>query len=447
MKHKILLVDDEKSILDALFRALSSINAQILTATDGVQALELIKKHSPEIVVTDLRMPRMGGMQLLEEINHFNSSIQIIVITGHGTIEDAVNAMKKGVYDFITKPFKKQQIVAVVQRALEKATLLKENINLKQKLQKSRRSEFDWGKSREFKELLERSAQAAKSNATILILGENGTGKEVLANYIYENSSRYDKPIVRVNCAAIPENLLEAELFGYKKGAFTGAVQDRDGKFKDAHTGTIFLDEIGEVPMHIQAKLLRVLQDGEITPIGGRVENVDVRIIAATPKNLRKLVAEGRFKEDLFYRLNVIPLNISPLRQRPEDLTSLFSFFIQKYCKKNKRENLTVSAEALRLIENYKWPGNVRELENAVERAVILCRGHQVTPEDLPAELSSASDTSMQLNFGNGMTMAEIEKYVIQSSLKRFNGDKGRTAEALGISMRTVYRKLEGYSK
>jgi DNA-binding NtrC family response regulator len=270
MKYKILIVDDEKSILDALYRALSGIEAKILTATDGVQALEIIKEQVPQIVVTDLRMPRMSGIQLMEEIVRFNKAIQMIVITGHGTIEDAVNAMKKGAYDFITKPFKKQQIVVVVQRALEKVKLLQENINLKEKLKKSRRSEFDWGKSREFKELLERSAQAAKSNATILIFGESGTGKEVLANYIFENSTRSDKTLVKINCAAIPDSLLEAELFGYKKGAFTGAVQDRVGKFRDAHNGTIFLDEVGEVPMSIQPKLLRVLQDGEITPIGGR---------------------------------------------------------------------------------------------------------------------------------------------------------------------------------
>ncbi|MBF0430993.1 MAG: sigma-54-dependent Fis family transcriptional regulator [Fibrobacteria bacterium] len=447
MKHKILLVDDEKSILDALSRALSGVDCKILTALDGLNALQVIRKTSPEIVITDLRMPKMNGIQLLEKIKEINDSIQIIVITGHGTIEDAVNAMKKGAYDFITKPFKKQQIVAVVQRAMEKALLLQENINLKQKLKKSRKNDFEWVKSREFKELLERSAQAAKSDATILILGGAGTGKGVLANYIYDNSTRSEEALIKINCATIPDDLLEAELFGYKEGAFSGAVQDRIGKFQEAHKGTIFLDEIAEIPPAIQSKLLSVLQDGEINPIGGRAEKVDVRIVAATRKNLRVLVEEGKFREDLFYRLNVIPITISPLRDRPEDLTSLFSFFLQKYCKKNKRENLTVSADALGLIEDYKWPGNIRELENAVERAVILCRGHQITPEDLPPELSNSSGSSLLLNFGRGMTMNEIEKFVIESTLKRFNGDKNRTAETLGISMRTVYRKLDGYAK
>jgi len=442
-RYKILLVDDEKSIIEALQRAISGHKVTIDSAANGADALELIQKDPPDVVITDLRMPKMDGMQLLGKIRQSYPDIQVIVITGHATIDDAVNAMKKGAYDFITKPFKKQQMVAVLERALEKVALLEENRVLREKLKKSRRVQFESGKSRTFKELLDRSAQAANSDATILILGESGTGKEVLANHIYEKSPRAEKPIVKVNCAAIPDTLLEAELFGYKKGAFTGAVQDRPGKFMEADTGSIFLDEIGELPLPIQSKLLRILQEGEISPIGGRIEKVDVRIIAATNKNLRKQVEMGLFREDLFYRLNVIPLTVPPLRERSEDLPSLVSFFIQKYCRKNKRDNLTVSADTLRLIENYSWPGNVRELENAMERAVILCRGHQITPEDLPPEISNATDARLQLNFGNGMTLGQIEHYVLETTLRRFNGDKNCTAQALGISLRTVYRKLE----
>jgi two-component system response regulator HydG len=246
-----------------------------------------------------------------------------------------------------------------------------------------------------------------------------------------------------VNCAAIPENLIEAELFGYKKGAFTGAYQDKKGKFVEADGGTMFLDEIGEMPLAIQAKLLRVLQEGEVTPVGGSAVKVDVRILAATNKNLRKMVEENKFREDLFYRLNVIPLSVPPLRQRPEDLHALLLFFIAKYCKKNKRPNLSVSAEALRIMEHYSWPGNVRELENAIERAVILCLGHQITVEDLPPELSGAAGKEPDLHLNPGMTLAEIEMSIIRATLERNHGDKAKTAEDLGISLRTIYRKLD----
>src|SRR5690606_12700026 len=340
-----------------------------------------------QVVLTDLKMPGMDGLEVLQRVKQYNPDVQVILITGHGSIDEAVAAMKKGAYDFIPKPFNKQEITAVVNRAFEKVSLMAENFMLREKLKKNPPT-FETGKSRAFKELLNRSAQAANSDATILILGESGTGKEVLAGHIVQNSPRALKPFVTVNCAAIPENLIEAELFGYKKGAFTGAYQDKKGRFMEADGGTMFLDEIGELPLAMQAKLLRVLQEGEATPVGGSAQKVDVRIIAATNKPLRKMVEEGTFREDLFYRLNVIPLTIPPLRQRPEDLHALILFFIAKYCRKNKRPNLSVSAEALQLMEHYAWPGNVRELENAIERAVILCLGHQITVDDLPPELS-----------------------------------------------------------
>ncbi len=443
MRNKILIVDDEKGIRDALARALNSLEADIETAEDGEKALELVEQINPAIVITDLRMPNIGGMELITKLNKERPEITTIVITGHATIEDAVQAMKKGAYDFITKPFKKQQIVTVAKRALEKVLLVQENQQLKEKLKKAKKEEVDWGKSREFKELLERGKQAAQSDATILILGESGTGKEILADYIFENSNRQTGPFIKVNCAAIPDNLLESELFGYKKGAFTGAIHDSKGKFLEANNGTIFLDEIGELPHPIQAKLLRVLQNREINPVGGKTEKVDVRILAATNQNLRKKVEEGSFREDLFYRLNVIPLSVPPLRERLDDLTSLVSFFIQKFCRKNKRANLTLSADALQLIQDYGWPGNIRELENAMERAVILCRGSQITPEDLPPELSGVESDNINMNFSKNMTMDQIERFVIKNTLKRFKGNKGRAAEALGISMRTIYRKLD----
>jgi two-component system, NtrC family, response regulator HydG len=443
MDKKLLIIDDEKSIVESLTRALAGLELKLLTSNDPEKALERIKAEDPGVVISDLKMPKMDGLELLGKIKLHNPNIQVIMITGHGTIDEAVTAMKKGAYDFIPKPFNKQEIIAVVHRAFDKVALLNENLQLKEKLKKTQAPSFEFGKSRVFKALVDRASQAAASDATVLILGESGTGKEVLAQHIFSNSQRVGQPFITVNCAAIPETLLEAELFGYKKGAFTGAYADKKGKFQEANGGTLFLDEIGEMPLHVQPKLLRVLQEGEISPVGGSAQKVDVRIIAATNKNLRKQVEAGLFREDLFYRLNVIPLQIPPLRQRQEDLHSLISHFINKYCKKNKKQNLSVSADALRIMENYPWPGNVRELETAIERAVILCLGHQVTPEDLPDELSHAGDGDSQVYVGKGMTLEQIEMMVIQNSLKRNHGDKQKTAEELGISLRTIYRKME----
>jgi DNA-binding NtrC family response regulator len=447
MEKKLLIIDDEKSIVESLVRALHGLELELLTSNDPEKALDMVKTQGPHVVVSDLKMPKMDGLDLLGRIKQFNQDIQVIMITGHGTIDEAVTAMKKGAYDFIPKPFNKQEIIAVVNRAFDKVALLDENTRLKEKLKKTASPSFEWGKSRAFKNLVDRAAQAAASDATVLILGESGTGKEVVAQHIFANSKRVSQPFITVNCAAIPESLLEAELFGYKKGAFTGAYQDKKGKFQDANGGTLFLDEIGEMPLNVQPKLLRVLQEGEISPVGGSAQKVDVRIIAATNKNLRKQVEAGLFREDLFYRLNVIPLMIPPLRQRPEDLHSLISFFITKYCKKNKKQNLSVSADALRIMERYSWPGNVRELENAIERAVILCLGHQITPEDLPDELSNGGESDGEIHIGKGMTLDEIEMKVIQNSLKRNHGDKQKTADELGISLRTIYRKLENVAE
>lgn len=442
MKKKLLILDDEQSILDSLSRVLRDLGYEILLATEPLKALDLIKTELPHVVITDLKMPEMDGLEVLQRIRDFRPEIQVILITGHGSIDDAVMAMKKGAYDFIPKPFKRQEISAVVHRAFEKAALLAENLELREKLKKNA-PKFESGKSKVFKDLLARSIQAANSDATVLILGESGTGKEVLASFIVQNSKRALKPFVTVNCAAIPENLIEAELFGYKKGAFTGAYQDKKGKFTEADGGTMFLDEIGELPLAMQAKLLRVLQEGEITPVGGNVQKVNARILAATNKPLRKMVEAGKFREDLFYRLNVIPLNIPPLRQRPEDLHALILHFIAMYCRKNGRPNLSVSAEALRVMERYGWPGNVRELENAIERAVILCLGHQITVDDLPPELSGTKDENPLATLRPGMTLAEIELSVVQNTLEANQGDKAKTAQDLGVSLRTIYRKLD----
>src|SRR5690606_18226435 len=280
MKKKMLIVDDEKSIVESLGRALLGLEIELITTLDPEKAIEMAKEYVPQVVITDLKMPKMDGLEVLEKIKEINPNIQVIMITGHGSIDEAVSAMKKGAYDFIPKPFNKQEIIAVVNRAFEKTALLEENFLLKEKLRQNQTPNFEWGKNRTFKNLIERAGQAATSDATILIQGESGTGKEVLAQYIFSNSRRSLKPFITVNCAAIPENLMEAELFGYKKGAFTGAYHDKKGKFQEADGGTIFLDEIGEMPLNVQPRLLRILQEGEVSPVGGALQKVDVRIIA-----------------------------------------------------------------------------------------------------------------------------------------------------------------------
>ncbi|MCD6023615.1 MAG: fis [Fibrobacteria bacterium] len=442
MNQSLVIVDDDQDVLDSLTRALEDLECDLRSFNNPIEALEGICAAPPQVVVTDLRMPGMGGLALQQSLKDLNPDIQVILISGHGSVDEAVSAMKKGAYDFISKPFRTEEILAVVQRAFEKTALLRENFLLREKLRASRVPNFEVGKSRIIRELLEEAVRAAASEATILILGESGSGKQILANYIVANSPRAPYPFIEVNCAAIPDNLIEAELFGYKKGAFTGAYQDKKGKFQEAHKGTIFLDEIGEVPLSVQSKLLRVLQEGEVSPVGGATQKVDVRILAATNKNLRKMVADGLFREDLFYRLNVIPLQIPPLRQHPEDLPAFISHFLAKYSAKNRRENLSVSPEAMLLMERYLWPGNVRELENAMERAVILCQGDQITPKNLPPELSGDLSETQEFLFRSGSTLEEMELLIIQNALRRNHGDRGKTAHELGIGVRTLYRKV-----
>ncbi|MDB5105216.1 MAG: fis [Fibrobacteres bacterium] len=447
MKQKLLIIDDDRNNVDALSRALHGQDLDVSAAGEPAKALELARERMPQVVITGMStLPGTNGEGLVTELRYVNPNMQAILTGSRAAFDQVMDALKNAGCDYLPKPFERCEVLAAVHRAFEKSALLQENRFLKEKLKLNQAPSFEWGKSRAFKSLLDRAAQAANSEATILIMGESGNGKEVLAQHIWSNSLRAHRPFIAVNCAAIPENLLEAELFGYRKGAFTGAWQDKKGKVHEANGGTLFLDEIGELSMGLQSKLLRILQEGEANPVGGVMGRVDVRIIAATAKNLRRQVEGGMFREDLFYRLNVIPLHIPPLRQRPEDLHSLISFFISKYCKKNKKTNLSVNAGALRLMEAYPWPGNVRELENAIERAVILCLGHQITPEDLPDELTSVAENATPLFIGQGMKLGEIEIAVIQSAMKRNHGDKAKTAEDLGISLRTVYRKLDSVS-
>jgi two-component system response regulator HydG len=442
-RQNLLIVDDEEGVLRTLEEVLAQPEVSVLSTTSSAEALHLMREKGPAVVVTDLRMPGLDGLGLLKKIREFRPETPVIVITGHGSVDDAVAAMKAGAYDFISKPLSVLELQTTVKRALEKASLQQENLQLRESLRKSRTRSFEEGNSPLFRELLDAARLAANSEATILILGESGTGKEILASYIAGHSPRAEGPFVAVNCAAIPENLIEAELFGHKRGAFTGAHQDRKGRFQEADKGTIFLDEIGELPLAAQSKLLRVLQEGEATPVGGSAQKVNVRVIAATNKPLREMAAAGTFREDLFYRLNVVDLHIPPLRQRMEDLPSYIAFFIHKFCRKNHRDPVSIAPEALRFLETYSWPGNLRELENVLERAIILTPGNQVTEKVLPPELREPGDRSGgQVSFPRGMKMEEIELQVIREALSRNHGDRAKSAEELGISVRTVYRRL-----
>jgi two-component system response regulator HydG len=363
-------------------------------------------------------------------------------MTAYGTVETAVQAMRDGAYDFVEKPLKRMAIVKSVKKAAERQSLVEENRSLRHEIKLLTRREIV-GTSPALRRVLDVATQAAPSSATVLVLGESGTGKELVARYIHERSSRARGAFIGVNCAAIPETILEAELFGHERGAFTGAVARREGRFAKAAGGTLFLDEIGELSPSVQVKLLRVLQEGEYEPVGGNTVKADARIVAATNRDLHAQVTAGRFREDLFYRLNVIAVTAPPLRARREDIPLLVDHFLGVYCAKNNRPRLSVTRAVMQLLADYMWPGNVRELENVVERAVVLCRGDTLTVEDLPEVVVQASEqprTALSVTIGT--PLEEIESRLIRETLRHTKGDKPLAAQLLGISTRTIYRKL-----
>lgn len=456
----VLVVDDEASIVESLTKIFTREGMTVLSARDGAGALELLRKHRVGVLLTDLMMPQTSGMDLLRAAKAIAPETEVVLMTAYGTVETAVDAMKEGAYDFVTKPLKRAHVVRIVRNALEKQSLLVENRSLRAQLAERRRHAII-GTSLAWRRTIDIVMQAATSEATVLLLGESGTGKELLARALHDNSSRgrrrahgaaggAEGPFVAVNCAAIPESILEAELFGYDKGAFTGATSARDGRFEAANGGTLFLDEIGEISRHVQVKLLRVLQEGEIERLGsgGKSRRIDVRIVAATNIDLAGEVKAGRFREDLYYRLNVIPVNVPPLRDRRDDIPLLAQHFVQVYAEKNGKPISGCSPVALERLTEYGWPGNVRELENAIERAVVLTRaGQSIIDEDaLPREIRDAAPgavSATSLTFPIGMPLAEIEMRVIRETLRHTRGDKRLTATLLGIATRTIYRRLE----
>jgi two-component system response regulator HydG len=455
----VLVVDDEPAIVESLTKIFKREGMTVLSATDGTAGLDVLRKHRVGVLLTDLMMPNTSGMDLLRAAKTIAPETEVVLMTAYGTVETAVDAMKEGAYDFVTKPLKRAHVVRIVRNALEKQSLLVENRSLKAQLAEKRRRAII-GTSLAWRRTMDIVMQAAPSEATVLLLGESGTGKELLARALHENSTRArggrqldgrdPSPFIPVNCAAIPESILEAELFGYEKGAFTGAATARDGRFEAANGGTLFLDEIGEISRHVQVKLLRVLQENEIERLGGsgKPRRIDVRIVAATNVNLAEEVKAGRFREDLYYRLNVIPVVVPPLRDRRDDISLLAQHFVQVYAEKNGKAISGCSPAAIERLTEYGWPGNVRELENAIERAVVLTRaGQTLIDEDvLPREIRDATPgaaAASSLTFPIGMPLAEIEMRVILETLRHTRGDKRLTAKLLGIATRTIYRRLE----
>jgi two-component system response regulator HydG len=416
---------------------------KVLETDNGQQALDWILEKNVDILVTDLRLPVMDGVELLKRAKAAAQEIEVILITGHGTVEVAVEAIKEGAYDFITKPVKRAQLLRAIEKAAEKQYLSRENRDLRLQLTQTgaRRIIYAGAEMRNITRMVE---QVAPSTATVLITGESGTGKEVVADAIHGASPRRGKPLVKVSCAALPETLLEAELFGYEKGAFTGANARKEGRFELANGGTLFLDEIGEITPAVQVKLLRVLQDGKFERLGGtRTIDADVRILAATNKDLEKEVHEKRFREDLFYRLNVINIRIPSLRERKEDVQLLAMHFLKLYSDKNNKQIEGFAEDAMLALTSYDWPGNVRELENAVERAVVFTNGKLIPLSVLPHNVSAFAESRHSLTFKIGTPLRELERKAIEITLQHTRGDKNMAARLLGIATRTIYRHLE----
>ena len=440
----VLIVDDEPELCQALSRLLTRNGYRTLTAGNGEEGLEILRHEDVPLVLSDLMMPKMNGVELLKAAKVVSPTTEVVIITGHGTIETAVEAMKMGAYDFVEKPFTTAVTLNVVRKALEKQQLLAENVQLRRLLSEGDTRETVIAGSEIMRHTLETAHQVAPSRSTVLLTGESGTGKEVMANAIHRWSERAGRPLVKISCAAIPETLLEAELFGYERGAFTGATSRRQGRFETAHRGTLFLDEVGEMPPAVQVKLLRVLQVGEFERLGSNTPiQSDVRVIAATNADLEQRVAEGTFREDLFYRLNVINIELPPLRLRTGDVELLAHAFLQQVCERNHKRIEGFTQEAREALARYDWPGNVRELENCIERAAVLCRTDVVGVDLLPKAVRAGRRTGGAVTVPIGTPLRDAEMELIRATLDSCDGDKETAARILGIAARTIYRKIK----
>ena len=445
----ILIIDDEKNQRDILTGYLKKKGFNIFSASNGDEGIKIVQTNLIDIVFSDFKMPGKTGLEVLEEVKKINPKIDFVILTAFGTIENAVTAMRGGAYDYITKPVDLDELDLLIERINENKSLRSENELLKDQLKEKFKISSIISQSPKMEEVLSIASRVAESKATVLITGENGTGKEVLAKTVHYISPRKDHPFVAVNIPALSENLLESELFGHEKGSFTGADKLRKGRFESADKGTIFLDEIGDIPPSTQVKLLRVLQEQQIERVGG-TENIkiDVRIIAATNQNLEKKITEGTFREDLFYRLNIVSIKIPSLRERREDIFPLIEFFIEKYSKENSKDKFEISKEAADQLLKYNFPGNVRELENTIERAVVLARGNTITLKDLPMNVTGfKSEENIETNDSQTLTeqVEILEKKLIYDALKNSNGNQTQAGKILGLTERNLRYKMKKY--
>ncbi|HGY92816.1 MAG TPA: sigma-54-dependent Fis family transcriptional regulator [Planctomycetes bacterium] len=443
----VLIVDDEPSQAESLRRILALEGFHASTAHSPKEALAEVGMRMPDAIVSDFQMGSMNGLELYRRVREKNPDILFILVTGYGTMATAVEALKAGVHDFIAKPVDTDELTIKLKKALDLRHLAEENQELRKTIARMKDRVHVVAASRSMAEILETVDRVADSQATVLVIGESGTGKELIARSLHEQGPRREGPYVRVNCAAIPENLLESELFGHEEGAFTGAVARRRGRFEIADRGTIFLDEIGELPLHVQPKILRALQEREFERVGGdETLHVDVRVVAATNRDLSAMVREGTFREDLFYRLNVIPIVIPPLRERMDDVLPLARHFLGKYCEKNGRSLGDLNEEACRRLLSYSWPGNVRELENCIERAVVLARGETLSPEDFVFtgdEKESGIAGTFELLMNTDLGLEDLERKLILMTLERCSGNVSKAARSLRLTRRTLQYRIE----
>jgi DNA-binding NtrC family response regulator len=445
-QQKILIVDDEEVMRDTLCDWLDKEGYGTDRAITAEEALDKIANDEYNILIVDLRLPGMDGIQFLEELKNRKREIPTIMITAYASIETAVLAIKKGAYDYLAKPFNLEELSLIVKKIVERQNLIAENILLKEKLKDKYSYKNIIGRSMRMKQVFELIENVADIDSTVLIQGESGTGKEVIAQAIHEKGSRRDGPFISVNCAAIPENLLESELFGHEKGSFTGAVSSKKGRFELADHGTLFLDEIAEMNLNIQVDLLRVLQSREFRRVGGsKLIRIDVRVIASTNRDLEKEVEKGNFRQDLYYRLNVIPIELPSLRERKEDIPLLIEYFINKYKKKTKRNIEGITEKAQSLLVEYDWPGNVRELENTIERAIVLGKADSIEPANLPEKIRKFAQKKIQVCYPLNRPLGDIEKEYIVQVLSSTNWNITKTANLLKINRMTLYNKLKKY--
>jgi len=437
-KNSILIVDDEASVRDSLYNWFLEDGFEVSCAEDASKALKMLDHNQFDIILADIKMPGMDGLELLRRIKQIKPDAVVIVITAFATVDTAVQALKDGAFDYVTKPFDPDDLSHLIRNALRQLSLQEENENLRERVTALEQVEDIIGESEAVKKMLNEVEQVAKSNASVIITGESGTGKELIAKAIHANSSRKFFPLVSVHCGALTESLLESELFGHEKGAFTGAVYNRKGRFEMADNGTIFLDEIATISSKMQVELLRVLESKSFVRVGGnKTITSDFRVICATNRDLKKMVSEGSFREDLYYRLNVVNIQVPPLRERKEDIPLLTNYFIAKYCKSMSRNNVSIESNALSKLKEYDFPGNVRELENLIERAIVVGNGKEIRLRDLPIIKTSPVSTTESLN--------ELEKQHIGQMLIKYGWNISHTAQALGIDRVTLYNKIKKY--